>query len=64
MNFPIDIIWIDEDLRVNFIKKNALPSSYPEAFSPDGNSLYVLEVNSQFLDKNNLKEGDKVKFLP
>lgn len=64
MNFPIDIIWIDQNLEVNYIKKNALPSSYPETFSPNLDSLYVLEVNAGFSERNNLKRGDKVEFLP
>lgn len=63
MNFPIDIIWIGEDLRVVYIKKNALPGSYPETYGPEGISRYVLEVSSSFSEKNNLKEGDKVEFL-
>ena len=63
MNFPIDIIWIGEDLRVVYIKKNALPGSYLETFTPSQNARYVLEVFSSFSEKNNLKEGDKVEFL-
>lgn len=70
MNFALDIIWIGEDLRVVYIKKNAQPESYlpagkagPETFFPNQNAKYVLEVLSQFSEKNNLKEGDKVKFL-
>jgi uncharacterized membrane protein (UPF0127 family) len=64
MNFAIDIIWIGEDLRVVYIKKNATPESYPETFLPDQNAKYVLEVLSQFSEKNNLKVGDRVEFLP
>jgi hypothetical protein len=63
MNFPIDIIWISEDLHVVFIKKNALPESYPDTFSPTQTAKYVLEVNSGFSEKNDLKYGDRVEFL-
>ncbi len=63
MNFPIDIIWIGEDLNVVYIKKDARPESYPEAFTPDQDAKYVLEILSQFSEKNNLKIGDKVEFL-
>jgi len=64
MSFPIDIIWIDEDFCIVYIKKNAFPESYPEIFYPQKDSKYVLEVNAQFSEKKNLKEGDKVEFLP
>jgi uncharacterized membrane protein (UPF0127 family) len=63
MNFAIDIIWLGKDLRVIYIKKNATPESYPETFSSSQDAKYVLEVLSQFSEKNNLKEGDRVEFL-
>lgn len=62
MNFPIDIIWIGEDLRVVYIKKNALPQLYPETYTPDVDAKYVLETVSGFSEKNNIKEGDGVEF--
>lgn len=65
MNFPIDMIWIGEDLKVIYIKKDAKPESYPQSFGPDisdKNTKYVLEVVSGFSDKNNLKVGDSVLF--
>ena len=64
MNFPIDIVWIDEILRVVYIEKNAQPSSYPNTFMPTEKAMYVLEVISGFSEKNNLKVGNKVEFLP
>ena len=63
MNFPIDIIWIGENLRVVYIKKDAQPESYPESYEANQDAKYVLEVVAGFADKNNLREGDKVKFL-
>lgn len=65
MNFPIDIIWIGEDMHVIYIKENATPESYPEGFGPkEKTSKYVLEVFSGFSDKYSLQLGDKVIFLP
>lgn len=63
MNFAINIIWISEDMKVVYIKKDATPLSYPEIFSPDVDAKYVLEVVSGFSEKNNLKVGDSVEFL-
>ena len=63
MNFPLDIIWLSDNLEIVYIKKDASPKSYPESFSPTKDSKYVLEVNSGFSEKNNLKEREKVEFL-
>ena len=63
MSFPIDIIWIGEDLKVIYIEKNVNPDTYPQTFGPNKDSLYVLEVNAGFSEKNYLKENDKVIFL-
>ena len=62
MNFPIDIIWIAEDMQVIFIEKNATPNSYPQAFGPDTLAKYVLEVPAGFAEKNNLQIGNTVLF--
>ncbi|MDE2399661.1 MAG: DUF192 domain-containing protein [Patescibacteria group bacterium] len=65
MNFSIDMIWIGEDNKIVFIKKNALPKDYPETYQPgmDNNTArYVLEITAGFSEKNNLKIGDEVVF--
>ncbi len=62
MNFPIDIIWINQNLEVVYIKKNATPESYPATFGPEENALYVLEVVSGFSETHNLKLGDEARF--
>ncbi len=64
MLFSLDIIWISENFEVVYIEKNAEPSSYPTNFGEEINAQYVLEVNAGFSEKNNLKIGEKVKFVP
>ena len=46
MNFPIDIIWIDENWRVVSVAREVKPETYPMVIYPDGPSKYVLELNS------------------
>ena len=60
MRFAIDIIWIGGDLTVTGVTRNALPSSYPETFSPGGDALHVLEVNAGFSDRHGIGAGDSV----
>ncbi len=68
MNFPIDIIWIDDGGVVVHIVEGASPESYrsdtdAETFRSEKKARYVLEVNTGFVDKSNLAVGDQVQFI-
>jgi hypothetical protein len=60
MRFSIDIIWLDSDLRIVDIKKEASPYSYPEVFTPREPAFYVLEVASGLSDRVDLQIGDQL----
>lgn len=62
MNFPIDIIWVDENKNIVHIEKNLLPDTYPRIFTPQNPSRYVLEVQAGFSDTISLQVGDKIEF--
>lgn len=59
MNFALDIIWLDENWRVVGFEKNVSPATFPQTFSPDKPIRYVLEVNAGFVDKQQIKLGEK-----
>ena len=64
MKFPIDIIWIDTTGKIVHIEKNLQPCIFLlpcASYSPDIDSLYVLEVVSNFTNKYNIKIGDKIE---
>lgn len=61
MNFPIDIIWMDDDFQVIDISKNLPPESYPELFRPQVPSRYVLEVVAGFADSHQIEIGDQAQ---
>lgn len=63
MNFPIDIIWFDENFVVVDMKKAVEPSTFPEIFYPQEKAIYVLEVNSGFSDQYGIKIGSQAEFL-
>jgi uncharacterized protein len=63
MNFPIDIIWIAENMEIVYIKSDAQPENFLETYGPEIDSKYVLEVVAGFAEKNNVKVGDKVEFV-
>ena len=63
MNFPIDIIWIDENKRITGYKQNALPESFPETFGSEVPVQYVFEVNAFETSRRGIELGDVVEFV-
>ena len=61
MNFPIDMIWLDQNLKVVYIKEDAEPASYPASFGPTVDAKYVLEVVNGFSKNNNVQTGDQAQ---
>lgn len=62
MNYPIDIIWLDENKEIVFIKENADPTSYPELFKPASPALYVLEINAGKTRELGMEVGGRLDF--
>lgn len=62
MQFPIDIIWIDENYKIIDITKNIPLESFPASFKPSSPAQYVLEVSAGFADRNNISIDDVADF--
>jgi len=62
MNFPIDILWINDDFNVVGIEKDVSTSTYPKSFGEGYSAKYVLELSAGYSDKNNIKVGNKIFF--
>ena len=60
MNFPIDVLWFTEDLKVGYIVENMTPLSYPKIYEPNTDMKYVLEVPSGTVEKYGVKVGQSV----
>ena len=63
MKFPIDIIWINQDGKIVHIEKNLPPCIFLlpcPSYAPKDDSLYVLEVVSNFTNKFDINVGDPV----
>ncbi len=63
MLFPLDIIWIDQNFNIVHIENVVVPETYPKIFTPESDSLYVLEIKAGEVQKLGIKIGDKVKFI-
>lgn len=59
MSFSIDMIWFSDDGTVIYIQPNVAPSTYPDAFGPNQNSRYVLEVPANYAVENGITAGNK-----
>ncbi len=63
MKFPIDVIWMDEEMKIVDIKENMSPNSYPETYMPRNPSRFILETNAGFTQKHQIEVGDKMTFV-
>ena len=63
MKFPIDIIWLDDELKIIGLEKNINPNTFPEKFFPPSLAKFVLEVNGGWSDENKIKEGMTARIL-
>lgn len=63
---PLDMVWIDANKKVVFIKENAEPcqGSVCPSISPDAKAKYVLEINAGIVKNTGLKIGDLVEIPP
>ena len=61
---PLDMIWIDENNKISFIKENAQPckTDICESFGLKKKALYVLEINGGVAEKMGFEVGDEVEF--
>ena len=61
---PLDIIWINQEKEVVFIKERAQPceSNVCQVIYPDKKAKYVLEVTQGIVDKIGISLGDKLTF--
>lgn len=62
MRFPIDIVWLNANKQIIFVKDNATPAEYPEVYKAEELSRYVIELPSDAVEQHNLKIGDYVSF--
>ena len=63
---PLDIIWIDSNLKVVHIKANARPcvvaDDLCERYTSNKDALYVLELNAGKAEEFEISIGDEVVF--
>ncbi len=63
MNFPLDIVWINQNGVVVEIERNLSPETYKQkkTYINQADASYVLEINAGMAEKFGLYLGSKVK---
>jgi uncharacterized membrane protein (UPF0127 family) len=61
---PLDMIWIDKDLRIAHVKHDVPPCHVPDcpSYPPNAKAKYVLELAGGEAAKHGLKVGDSLRF--
>lgn len=60
MNFPLDILWLDEEGRVVYMEENVAVSTYPGYFVNEAKAKYVFEINAGLANKLGIYLGTKL----
>lgn len=60
MNFPIDILWLDESRRVIHIAAHVPPESYPSEICPPADARFVLEVRAGLSQESGVDVGSQL----
>lgn len=60
MEIPLDMIFVDENMKVVHVMENAVPGS-TELISSPTSFMYVLELGTGAAAKNSIKAGDLVE---
>jgi hypothetical protein len=69
MQFPLDMMWFDEDGAIVHIEKNIPPCKTPtqimacQSIIPSGDAKYILEVTSGFIDKFSITKDSKLGII-
>ena len=69
MQFPLDMMWFDENGKMVHIEKDvppcktALEITTCQSVVPEGEALYVLEVTAGFVDLNNITEDSVLTII-
>lgn len=63
MQFPVDVVWLGDDLSIVHMWQDASPDSFPAVLTPDTLARYVLEVPAGAARAAGVSIGDRLEFL-
>ena len=63
MNYALDIIWLNNDLKIVDLEMGVTPETYPKVFYPNALASYVLEINAGNAQKLDLDFDDQAQLM-
>lgn len=62
---PLDMIWIDSERKIVYIKENAMPCEEDPCpiINHEGSALYVFEINGGLSSERNITVGNSAEFI-
>ncbi|HUT05440.1 MAG TPA: DUF192 domain-containing protein [Nitrosopumilaceae archaeon] len=69
MQFPLDMIWFDENGSIVHLEQDIPPCKSAteimacQSIVPSGDALYILEVTSGFIKENNITKNSKLDII-
>lgn len=63
MNFSIDIVWLDVNMKVTDIKRLVNPDTYPQVFYPTEEAKFVLELVGGESERLNIDTGSSLNLI-
>lgn len=64
MNYPIDIVWVDEAGEVVHVESNVAPETYPKSFAPSRPARVVIEVVAGGAATAGVQVGSRIDLAP
>lgn len=62
MNFPIDIVWLDENKKVIEVTAELSPETYPNTVTSSRPASYVLELGAGVAARQGIADGVRLSF--
>lgn len=69
MQFPLDMMWFDENGKIVHIEKNVPPCKTPleittcQSIVPEGQATYVIEVTSGFVEQHKITKNSILNII-
>lgn len=69
MQFPLDMMWFDENGKIVHIEKNVPPCKTPleittcQSIVPDGQATYIIEVTSGFVEQHKITKNSILNII-